>query len=151
MDGHERHGRHERHEAREEAATASATPGARGAGVDEGWRPALEGGGLSEAAARLELAVVRERLAGAQAATRLHAERVRGQAEEIRFLQAQLDRSREAEEQLRVLLARLTAALPEKGTAPALEARNIIHPLRGYPPPDPKAPGRARWWPFGRR
>jgi helix-turn-helix protein len=97
---------------------------------------------LEHQAAYLELAVLRERLAGAQEAVRLHAERVRGQAKDIGFLQAQLDRSREAEEQLRVLLARLTAALPAPAEPPALAAQNL--------PPEPPA-RRVRWWQPWRR
>ena len=119
---------------------ASAAPAAgegRGAGT-AGAPPET----LEHQAACLELAVLRERLAGAQEAVRLHAERVRGQAKDIGFLQAQLDRSREAEEQLRVLLARLTAALPAPAEPPALAAQNI--------PPEPKA-RRIRWWQPWRR
>jgi hypothetical protein len=94
-------------------------------------------------AAQWELAVLRERLAGAQEAVRLHAERVRGQSRDIGFLQAQLDRSREAEEQLRVLLARLTAVLPPAvavAAPKALEAINVT----------PAGP-QVRWWQFWRR
>jgi len=108
------------------AAPRAGAHGAHAEGVHEA---------LGDQAAHLELAVLRERLAGAQEAVRLHAERVRGQAKEIGFLQSQLDRSREAEEQLRVLLARLTAALPPPATErPALEARDITPPQR------------VRWW-----
>jgi hypothetical protein len=82
---------------------------------------------------------LRERLAGAQEAVRLHAERVRGQAKDIGFLQSQLDQSRKAEEQLRVLLARLTTALPSPDEPKALEARNVT-----------PTPQRSRWM-FWRR
>jgi hypothetical protein len=99
-----------------------------------------EPGSLKDQAAYLELAVLRERLSGAQEAVRLHAERVRGQAKDIGFLHAQLDQSREAETQLRVLLARVTAALPPPEEKPALVARTL--------PPPPK---KVRWWwPWGR-
>jgi hypothetical protein len=99
-----------------------------------------EAGSLKDEAAYLELAVLRERLAGAQEAVRLHAERVRGQAKDIGFLHAQLDQSREAETQLRVLLARVTAALPPPEEKPAL----LAHPVT----PSPK---KVRWWwPWGK-
>jgi hypothetical protein len=114
-------------------------------GDQEGEPPPPSGGypdhgTLGEYAAQWELAVLRERLAGAQEAVRLHAERVRGQSRDIGFLQAQLDRSREAEEQLRVLLARLTAVLPPPAAPPALAAMNVT-------PVSPK----VRWWRFWRR
>ena len=99
-----------------------------------------EPGSLKDQAAYLELAVLRERLSGAQEAVRLHAERVRGQAKDIGFLHAQLDQSREAETQLRVLLARVTAALPPPEEKPALVARTVLAP-----------PRKVRWWwPWGR-
>jgi len=112
-----------------------------GAGAHSAPATELHGdhGSLEEYATQLELGVLRERLAGAQEAVRLHAERVRGQAKDIGFLQSQLDQSRKAEEQLRVLLARLTTALPSPDEPKALEARNVT-----------PAPRRSRWM-FWRR
>jgi hypothetical protein len=110
------------------------------AGTHEVGGGGAEPGSLGDQAAYLELAVLRERLAGAQEAVRLHAERVRGQAKDIGFLHAQLDQSREAETQLRVLLARVTAALPSPEERPALLAGSLAAP-----------PKKVRWWwPWGR-
>jgi hypothetical protein len=79
--------------------------------------------------------VVRERLQGAQEAVRLHAERVRAQAKDIGFLQAQLDKSREAERELRILMAQGVTA--QQQTAAAL---NGIEERPALP-----APRRSRW------
>jgi len=135
------HGAHEDPSPGDRGALGDQAGPAAGAHGVHTAEPLGDHGSLEEYTAQLELAVVRERLAGAQEAVRLHAERVRAQAKDVGFLQAQLDQSREAERELRILLARLSTALPAPGEPKALEAKNVT-PERG----------KARWWwLFGRR
>lgn len=109
--------------------------------------PEGNGGGAAAVAGPGD-AVARERMAGAQTAARVAGQRLRetrARAErreaeltaEVAFLRSQLDQSRTAEEQLRVLLLKTTRALEA--------ATNLREPMRALPM-SRESESPRRWW-----
>ena len=76
-------------------------------------------------------------------------ERLEDVREENRFLRAQLEVSRSAEEQMRILLMQTMRALDAATAPPALEASAAFTASPASPPEPAPRPRRA-WWAFWR-
>lgn len=95
----------------------------------------------TDADALVELVRLRERLAGAQTACRVHAARRAEQERIVTFLKEQLARSQEAEREMRLLALRAMTLPP----APERQAIEGETPPRAEP-----VPRSRRWWSWWR-